>query len=447
MRYEDLKEKYPQFIYRGFEIDDIDDELVIRFDFETVGLTTFHPVTRINKRDIKNDNLSKEFLHELVFHIGLIEMISYYKATVSKEIIIEAGYLNDKQIQFIRKLIYNGLGEFFYLNGIRVYEDFVSIKAIGSKRVYDNGNYKGSGNLILVGGGKDSNVSLRLLKGLQNDVMVQNLKDVTRQSALISGIKEEGIINIKRTIDPEIIKLNKEGFLNGHTPFSSLLAFQSYLVAYLRGSKYIVLSNEESANEATVEGTNINHQYSKTYEFEKDFQDYANEFLPIDIKYFSFLRPISEYQIALLFSHYSEFHKVFRSCNLGSKKNPWHWCCDCSKCLFVYTVLAPFIKKDKLIEIFGQDLFNKESLLNEFKGIIAEDGIKPFECVGSASEARYAISKVIDKYEGELPFLLAYYKNNHELDLTSDFENFYNTKHSLPKEFEDILKKELSKYV
>ena len=34
-----------------------------------------------------------------------------------------------------------------------------------------------------------------------------------------------------------------------------------------------VLSNESSANEPTVIGTKINHQYSKTYEFENDFNE------------------------------------------------------------------------------------------------------------------------------------------------------------------------------
>ncbi len=447
MKYEELKEKYPRFIYRDFSIEEIDEEMLITYHFEIEGLAKFNPVTKIAKKYIINSNVDKSFIEELVFHIGLIEMISYYKATVSKEIIVEAGYLNQDQIDFFKKLIFNGLGEFFHVNNIEVDDDFVTINAIGQKREYDNSSYIGKGNLILVGGGKDSNVSLKLLKGLDNDAMIQNIKDVTKNCALIGGIDEENIVSIKRTIDPELIRLNKEGFLNGHTPFSSLLAFQSYLVAYLRNRKYIVLSNEESANEGTVIGTKINHQYSKSYEFEEDFQNYVDKYLPIGMQYFSLLRPISEYQIAMLFSHYKEFHSTFKSCNVGSKENPWKWCCNCSKCLFVYIVLSPFLTSSELIDIFGENLYEKKELLETFQEIIGETGIKPFECVGSYSEAKYAVSKVIQKNEGALPYLLEYYKNTHELDLGSDYEHFYNENHSLPKEFEVLLKEELAKYV
>ena len=42
--------------------------------------------------------------------------------------------------------------------------------------------------------------------------------------------------------------------------------------------KYILLSNESSANESNVDGTKINHQYSKTYEFECDFNEYTKKY-------------------------------------------------------------------------------------------------------------------------------------------------------------------------
>ena len=38
-------------------------------------------------------------------------------------------------------------------------------------------------------------------------------------------IDEEHIIVIHRTIDKNLIELNSQGFINGHTPFSSMLAW------------------------------------------------------------------------------------------------------------------------------------------------------------------------------------------------------------------------------
>ena len=43
-------------------------------------------------------------------------------------------------------------------------------------------------------------------------------------------------------------------------------------------------------------------------------------------------------------------HKIFKSCNVGSKSIPWNWCCDCPKCLFVYIILSPFLTKEERIK-------------------------------------------------------------------------------------------------
>ena len=117
-----------------------------------------------------------------------------------------------------------------------------------------------------------------------------------------------------------MLQLNAEGYLNGHTPFSALLAFLTLLIGVGSGSKYIALSNESSANESTVPGTDINHQYSKSIEFERDFRDYVSQHLSEEIQYFSFLRPLNEMQIASLFAQCEAYHPVFRSCNAGSTK-------------------------------------------------------------------------------------------------------------------------------
>ena len=57
-------------------------------------------------------------LNNLVFHLGLAEMPSYWKAACSPEIIIEAGYLDKAQINWWRDLFLKGMGQFFYENKI-----------------------------------------------------------------------------------------------------------------------------------------------------------------------------------------------------------------------------------------------------------------------------------------------------------------------------------------
>ena len=159
-----------------------------------------------------------------------------------------------------------------------------------------------NGTLIPIGGGKDSCVTAEILKKEKDDnlCLIIGGKEPSIKCAEIAGYKDK-IVYVKRTIDNNLLELNKNGYLNGHTPFSSMLAFLSYLVAYLTGKKYVALSNESSANETNIKGENINHQYSKSFEFEQDFREYANKYLKADVEYFSMLRPINELQIAKIF--------------------------------------------------------------------------------------------------------------------------------------------------
>ena len=443
-KYLELRNKYDTFIYEGYNVEEKDNKTIITYDFNVPNLTHYYPTLELNKFELT------EFTKYLIFHIGLVELISYWKATCSKNVIIKAGYINEDQINFFKKLYFHGLGELFYTNGIEPnYEDFMNITCVIEPTNINIPNYNGIGNLIPIGGGKDSNVSLELLKNSfeDNNAFIINPKEVTLKCAELAGYDESNTITVKRTIDKNLIELNKLGFINGHTPFSALVAFISYLCAYINNKKYIVLSNESSANESNVAGTKINHQYSKTYEFENDFNEYTKKYFQINIKYFSLLRPLTEYQIAMLFSKYEKYHNVFKSCNVGSKSLPWKWCCNCPKCLFVFIILSPFLYKEKLINIFGEDLFEKEELLNTFIELTGYGETKPFECVGTYEEVRYAITKVIEREEN-LPYLLQYYKDNFKLeDLSNKIETRYNDENNLDEYFENLLKEELDKYV
>lgn len=438
----EYREKYPIFIYDSFSIQNDGEYLKINFNFEIEGLTKFNPYIMIPKNIIKGSYDSK-FLEKIVFNLGMVELISYFKCTCSPHIKIKAGYLDDEQIAFYKKLYYYGLGEFLYTNNIEIdQENLFDIEILHNLEDIYTIDYEGFGNLIPVGGGKDSCVSLELLKEMDNTCFVINPKE-----ANVACVRESGYdyIYIKRVIDKKLIELNSQGFLNGHTPFSAIVAFLSYLVAYLSKKKYIVLSNEGSSNEATVLGTKINHQYSKTYEFEYDFNNYVSKYLNKNIYYFSFLRPLSEFQIGMIFSRLKNYHHIFKSCNVGSKDKCWNWCCNCAKCLFVYVILSPYLSRDELVDIFGCDLYEKAELLETFKEILGYSKTKPFECVGTYGECRYACSLVIKNMDKDkLPYLLKYYNDNYELDFS--FKNEYSEENNLPHEFESILRRELKKY-
>jgi len=65
-----------------------------------------------------------------------------------------------------------------------------------------------------------------------------------------------------------------------------------------------VLSNEKSANEENTiwNGLKINHQYSKSGEFEKYFRSYVENNISKNINYYSKLRDRYEIEIAEIFA-------------------------------------------------------------------------------------------------------------------------------------------------
>lgn len=447
-KFNEFRNSYKEIIYKEYLVDDIDNDLVITYIFEIPGLTVFKPTISFSKDLIKNSFINDNLMNKIIFHIGMIELISYYKCCCPKRIVVEAGYLSDYDKSWFKKLFYNGLGEFLYKNNIDISEDDLFEFVIKGEEIkLEDVFYQGYGNLIPVGGGKDSVVSLELLKEYKDDncCFIINPKGANIECCYVADYSDEDIVKIKRVIDKNLIDLNSKGFLNGHTPFSSIVAFISYLMAYLTNKKYIVLSNENSANEATVIGTNVNHQYSKSYEFEKDFHEFTIKNYGIDINYFSMLRPLKEIQIAMLFSKFNKYHKVFKSCNLGSKGSTWEWCCSCPKCLFVYIMLFAFLSKTEMVEMFSKDLLDEKDLEKDFIELIGEGETKPFECVGSISEVNYALNKILAKYEGELPYLLNLYKEkyikNEEIDLMELEEN-----HNVISEYYDILKENVFNY-
>lgn len=434
---------YPKFIYKSYDIREEEDKILIEYNFEIPGLTTFKPTIEILKKNFKFKSVNSNKVKNMVFNLGMVEAISYFKATCSTEFVIECGYLDEYQANWFRKLFFLGLGEFRFVNKIDTpIDSFVNFISKGEKLKIEEEEDNLDGIIIPIGGGKDSNVTLDLLKEYKQKTLCFRIgvNDVALECLNAAGFDRDSLIEVKRTIDKNLIELNERGFLNGHTPFSAMVAFLSYLVSYLLGYKYIALSNEDSANENNVDGDDINHQYSKTIEFENDFREYAREYLKGNVYYFSMLRPISELQIAMLFSKLPEYHKKFKSCNVGSKQKPWIWCGKCPKCLFVYTILSPFLYKEKLVDIFGKDLFEDESLLKTFIELCGYGETKPFECVGTYKEIKYSVTKTIENLGGEkLPYLLNYYAENFE-KVNDNLLNYYNENNNLPEEFAKILK-------
>lgn len=443
-----LRDEFPFFAYEGYDYSYSGHGLDIRFYFNLSDRFHFTPAIFIPHKDffIPEEEIM-DLLPNLVFHLGLIELISYWKAACPKELVIKPHALTFDQIQWWKKCWFNGLGEFFYLNSITTdIDSFIDVKVASEHYLAPVTLTLKPEVIVPVGGGKDSIVSLEILRKLPGVApLILNPRGASVHSIFMAGFAHAGMIGINRTLDPLLLRLNEEGFLNGHTPFSALLAFSSILSAVMTGKRFIALSNESSANESTIPGLPVNHQYSKTVEFERDFRTYVKRWINPEIDYFSLLRPLNELQIARIFTRYPAYFPVFKSCNVGSKTDSW--CGHCPKCLFTYIMISPFLHPDKVKTIFGKDLFNDISLiatLNQLTGVAPE---KPFECVGTISEVKAALEETIRQYGGApLPALLNHYLTTTPTTSATLFISLlhaWDTDNYLPERFEVLLKRVL----
>ena len=410
----------------------------------------FHPCFRIPARSFYHwDSIPKPLLDNIVFHIGMIELISYWKIACPKKVIIKPFALDEEQIRWWKKLYFNGLGEFFYVNGIETsINDFMTFDCSDATRHVhchserSEESHLNEQTLIPVGGGKDSVVTLELLKNRVPAIpLIINPRGATNECVAAAGFTEDQTAIIKRTLDPTMLKMNAEGYLNGHTPFSAMLAFYTVLLGFATKSRYIALSNESSANEPTVPDTEINHQYSKSVAFENDFRQYVAKYINADIQYFSFLRPLNELQIAKLFSRAKDYHHVFKSCNAGSKTDSW--CGKCPKCLFTWLALSPFISRKDLTEIFGKDLLSDNDLrpiLDQLDGSVE---VKPFECVGTVGEVRACVNKILQHDDNLRDTILDGVEKTDDLTV-EDYVAQFDEGNNLPSIFKNILKEALN---
>ncbi|MEA2056811.1 MAG: hypothetical protein U9O78_03890 [Patescibacteria group bacterium] len=473
MKINKLRNKHSNFIYEHFDYHFDNSSVFIEFHFKIRPDIEFHPKLTIHGVDKKKwDCFPKNYKNVLIFHLGLAEIPSYWKATCSPEINIQPYKLSFTQQNWWKELLIKGLGEFYYKNEIDFTpEEFVCFtfnsRAEDLPQLENRDQYQNK-YLLPLGGGKDSSLLIRILEENEKQSGCLLLKPLSPAAEKVAAAFQcQQLIKIERKIDPQLIKLNQKGYLNGHTPFSAYLAFTSTLIAHLFGYQQVLVGNESSANQPNLKylGQEINHQYSKSFEFEQSFREYAKHFLGMkqtkktdpskqpQAEYLSALRPLSELKIAQLFSQFPQYHSIFRSCNVGQKKN--NWCHQCPKCLFVFALLYPFIDEQKLTtEIFDHNLFEDDKLTETALELTGNKKQKPFECVGTYEESQAAFYLSVKKYldQGkQLPVVLQ--KINKEVikykepqDWEKQVETILNTwdaNNFLNEELTTIIKKQL----
>jgi len=328
--------------------------------------------------------------------LHLIAGVSYYKAAAPEILEIDSYAIDAETAAFLTTVYENGLGEFAYRNGLQL-RGKIRFPSSATSSVQAPAVGLAPHALVAIGGGKDSLVSIEALRRM---AVAQTVSWIGSAPLIRSCAERTGLplLNIQRQLAPELFAMNAQGALNGHIPVTAVNSAILVLAALLQGANQVVFSNERSASYGSlIEGTGeVNHQWSKGWDFERDFAAHVRKHVAADLSYYSLLRPFSELAVARQFAKTDFYDAHFSSCNrnfhiLGERPTQ-RWCGICPKCHFVFLALAPFMPKPRLMAIFGRNLLDEPEQVPGFDALLEYQDHKPFECVGEGKESRAAMA-------------------------------------------------------
>lgn len=422
--------RYKQFIFEDYQFDPRTKVLSLHYNYDdSVSFTETY------RFDFPLQNLATEACDRAFQQLFFIAGVSYYKAYLAPEIVVRKGQLDQQMADFYAKTYRRGLGEFFYINQLDPRTPVVFPVTTQALQPVITPTLEGI--LIGLGGGKDSLVSVELFKKTRANVATWSLNHRPQLTPLVERVGLPHYF-VERQWDPSLVQHNAEGALNGHIPISAIFATCGVVVAVLTGRRDATVSNELSANEPTLHYKDIaiNHQYSKSAEFEADFQGLLVHAFDQGPRYYSFLRPLSELRIAELFCRsggLDRYDGVFSSCNRAyvHGNDQLFWDGMCPKCAFFFLVMAPFAKIEQLTAIFnGNHLLHDPDLQQTYKQLLGIAGDKPLDCVGEIKESRTAMRLAQDKDES--------LREKYTFDIPDDYDYTALGQHHMPPEIYDL---------
>ena len=208
--------------------------------------------------------------------VFLLSGVSYYKTAAPPVIDLGATALTQAEEAFLRDFYLQGLAEFAYRNNL----DLSSL-SLEARRAPDQHSAPPAPPgppraLVPFGGGIDSIVTVEQVRQRADVALFVVSRpadrfDAIEQPAAVTGLP---VVRAEREIDPQLLRSAELGFLNGHVPVTGILSAIAVLAAVLEDRDAVVMSNEWSASIPTLEfdGRPVNHQFSKSEEFEAAFR-------------------------------------------------------------------------------------------------------------------------------------------------------------------------------
>jgi hypothetical protein len=347
----------------------------------------------------------------------LLAGLSYYKAGAAHVVDVGSTPLGEAGRRLVAAALREGLAEFAYKNDV----DLDDVAIVGGGEVSAvTPDTNAQRVLVPFGGGIDSVVTTTQL----NEGLDQALFVVSPRSGRFApleataAVTKRAMVRATRVLDEQLLT-SDDTFFHGHVPVTAMVTLLAAVAAVATGRGGVVMSNEHSSSAINLRwrDLDVNHQWSKSWDAEQLLADALEERVGPDVVVASFLRDRSEVWVAETFSRLTQYHHVFRSCNRAFSQRLDRrfetWCGECDKCLFINLMLAPFLARATLREIFGHEPLSDPAREDQLRVLVGEGvTFKPFECVGDPAESTVALAKVAEMPEwSDVEFLRALAKD------------------------------------
>jgi hypothetical protein len=383
--------QHDSFTYTQFRLSD--DRTTAFFDYTLVHNGTEYYLTESLTFPLPLLDTLEQQRSLRAIHLAL--GVSYYKIFLPATLVQPYAF-DAAEAAFWNNIWQNGLGEFLYVNKLPV-------DRLAQFAAQDGVRYEGSsevaalqGALLGIGGGKDSIVAGEMLKDLGVPVtgFVMATGEVLGQAGSVAQTMGIEMLAIKRQLDKQLLDLQEQpGAYKGHIPISLIFGLVGTALAIARGASYVVVANEASASipRITWQDRAVNHQWSKSFGFEGDLQQFVRESIAGGVTYFSAIRQLTSIGVAKLFARLPQYFEVFTSDNFvfridPAKRPSGRWSLESPKSLSSYILLAPWLDDAEVQRIFTIDFLAEPSLEKLFLELTGVEGEPPLDCVGTVEE-------------------------------------------------------------
>jgi UDP-N-acetyl-alpha-D-muramoyl-L-alanyl-L-glutamate epimerase len=371
----------------------------------------FH--TTVWYEDINLDDLAllhgAETIDRIALHVALFQLNAV--ASLRPDVIdlgVYARFLTPELVRLWQHVFRNVWGQWRWEHGWRDYVPEFASAPFETKPTPAQAPAGDIELLAFCGGGKDSLVALKLLEraglpfatlGYSHSIYggaADQHALLDRLGGATGRVRAERQWIIDDFLDSPVIRLRPDlgvkSLLAAETPASIFAALPLVLA---RGYSSLVLAHEASANAPNLDwdGEPVNHQWGKSWAAEQLLNQYVREHLVANVRYFSVLAPVHDEVIFELLTADANLAPLTHSCNV---RKPW--CGECAKCAYVWLQFAAHLPTEIVAATFGATNLGERAVNQlHFRELLGLAEHTPFECVGSANEARLAVALARDR--------------------------------------------------